>query len=81
MLICTVSRQQREVLHRGKNRKLLQKETKGAGGERVLEVLVPPRDQYHTLRTILYLLLQAPRGKWEKGQRERRKARGYRKGP
>ena len=68
MLTCTVSRQQREVLRQDRNRKLLKKETKRARGERVLGVLVPPRDQFHTLKIVLYPLLQAPRGTREKGQ-------------
>ena len=81
MLTCTVNRQQREVLHKDRNKKLLKKETKRAGGERVLGVLVPPRDQFHTLKTVLYPMLQAPRGTREKGQRERTRARGHREGP
>ena len=81
VLTCIVSRQQREVLGRGKNRKLLKKETKKAGGERVLGVLVPPRDQFHKLKRVLYPLLQAPRGTRDKGQRGRTKARGHREGP
>ena len=36
MLTYTVSRQQREVLHPDRNKKLLIKETKRVGGERVL---------------------------------------------
>ena len=47
MLTCTVNRQQREVLHWDRNIKLLEKETKRAGGERVLGELVPgdpPKD-------------------------------------
>ena len=35
MLTCTVNRQKREVLHQDRNKKLLKKETKRAGGERV----------------------------------------------
>ena len=81
VLTCTVSRQQREVLHQDRNRKLLTKETKRFGAERVLEVLVPPRDQFHKLKRVLYPLLQSPRGKWERRQRERIEARGHRKGP
>ena len=81
MLTCTINRQQREVLCRDKNKKLLIKETKRAGGERGLGVLVPPRDQFHKLKRVLYPLLQAPRGTREKGQRERTKARGHRECP
>ena len=81
MLTCTVNRQQREVLRRDRNRKLLKKETKRAGGERVLGELVPPKDQFHKLKKVLYPLLQAPRGTREKGQRGRTKARGHREGP
>ena len=80
VLTCTVNRQQREVLHRDRNRKLLKKETKRAEGERVLGVLVPPRGQFHRLKKVLYPLLQAPRGTREKGQRGRTKARGHREG-
>ena len=47
MLICTVSKQQRGVLHQDKNKKLLKKETKRARGERVMGVLVPLRNQCH----------------------------------
>ena len=57
VLICIVNRQQREVLHRDKNKKLLKKKTKRAGGERVLEVLVLPSDQFYILRIVLYPLL------------------------
>ena len=81
VLTCIVNRQQREVLHQDRDRKLLKKETKRAGGERVLGVLVPPRDQFHKLKRVLYPLLQAPRGTREKGQRGRTKARGHREGP
>ena len=81
MLTCTVNRQQREVLRRDRNRKLLKKETKRAGGERVLGELVPPKDQFHKLKKVLYPLLQAPRGIREKGQQGRTKARGHREDP
>ena len=57
VLTYTVSKQQREVLHPDRDKKLLKKETKGAGRERVMGVLVPPRDQYHILRKALYPLL------------------------
>ena len=57
MLTCTGSKQQREVLCQDKNRKLLKKETKKAGGERVLGVLVPRRDQFHKLKRVLYPML------------------------
>ena len=64
-----------------RDKKLLKKETKRAGGETVLGELVPPKDQFHTLKRVLYPLLQAPRGTREKGQRGRTKARGHREGP
>ena len=57
VLTCTVYTQQREVLRWDRNKKLLIKETKKAGGERVLGVLVPPRDQFHKLKRVLYPLL------------------------
>ena len=70
MLTCTVNRQQREVLYQDRNKKLLIKETKRVGGERVLGVLVPPRDQFHKFKRVLYPLLQAPRGTREKGSKK-----------
>ena len=81
VLTYTVNRQQREVLRRDRNRKRLKKETKRAGGERVLGELVPPKDQCHRLKRVLYPLLQAPRGTREKRQRGRTMARGHREGP
>ena len=68
MLTCIVNRQQREVLCYNRDRKLLKKETKRAGGGRVLGELVPPKDQFHKLKRVLYPLLQALRGTGEKGQ-------------
>ena len=81
MLTCIVSKQQREVLHWDRNKKLLKKETKRAGGGRVLELPVPPRDQCLMLRKVLYPQLQATKGKREKGQQERTKVKGHRNGP
>ena len=46
-LTCTISRQQREVLRWGKNKRLLKKEIKKAGGERILGLLFLPGDQYY----------------------------------
>ena len=56
VLTYTVNRQQREILHWDKNKKLLIKETKRTGGERVMGV-IPPRDQFHRLKRVLYPLL------------------------
>ena len=81
MLTCTINRQQREVLRRDRDKKLLKKETKSAGGERVMGELVPPKDQFHKLKRVLYPLLQAPNGTRQKGQRGRTKASGHREGP
>ena len=81
VLTCTVNRQQREVLRWDRDRKLLKKEIKRAGGKRVLGELVPPKDQFHKLKRVLYPLLQAPRGTREKGQRGRTRASGHKEGP
>ena len=81
MLTYTVNRQQREVLRQDRDKELLKKGTKRAGGERVLGELVPPKDQFHKLKRVLYPLLQAPRGTREKGQRGRTRASGHREGP
>ena len=57
MLTCIVNRQQREVLHWGKNKELLKKETKRTERDRVLGVLIPLRDQCYILKKVLYPLL------------------------
>ena len=41
----------------GQKQETAKKGKKRAGGERVLGVLVPPRDQFHILKTVLYPLL------------------------
>ena len=81
VLTCIVSRQKREVLRWDRNRKLLIKETKRAGGERVLGVLVPPRDQFHRIEESTVSTATGTQGNKRKGAARKDKGKRPQRGP